>query len=57
MTPDELPTSDEPTVEQVENARNVLLWLSQNSDDGGLRDAIGRVRLELADVLDWLGPR
>lgn len=41
-----------PTRPQIESALNALLWLSENSDDGRLRDVIGRVRHELAEILD-----
>lgn len=40
------------TVRQVETASEVLARLSESSDDGRLRDAIGLVRGELYDLLD-----
>ncbi|WP_375000160.1 hypothetical protein [Aeromicrobium sp. CTD01-1L150] len=41
-----------PTVRQIETARHVLMWQSESSSDGRLRDAIGLVRFEWGEELD-----
>jgi hypothetical protein len=40
-----------PTRAQIERASSVLMWLSEDTDDGELRDMIGMVRHELAERL------
>lgn len=41
-----------PTRPQIESALNSLLWLSEECDDGEMRDQIGVVRNALHEVLD-----
>lgn len=42
----------EPTVDDFEEACDVLLWLHENVADGELRDEISRVRHELFSQIE-----
>lgn len=45
----------EPSVEDIETALSVLLWIHQHEANGHHRDDISRVRFTLSELLDDLG--
>lgn len=44
-----------PTVRQIESALTTLMWLFENTEDGGDRDEISHVRHMLQNELDARG--
>lgn len=45
---------DETTVKRIDDAMEVLAWLSQQDIEPELKDDIGRVRDRLWDMADWM---